>query len=198
MRPTQPATIAAALWPDTSASVARYSRFAILALAGTLVLAVSAKAQVPFYPVPLTLQTLVVLVLGAAYGGRLAGATVALYLVEGAIGLPVFAGTPEKGLGLAYMMGPTGGFLAGFLFAAALVGWCAERGWDRSIIKLTAVMAAGHAVIFAFGLSWLAYLIGWNKAWIGGAEPFIIATGVKTLLAAAIVPALWKIMPRKD
>ncbi len=197
MRSDQPNTIATALWPVASASAARYARFAVLAIAGTLALAVSAKAQIPFYPVPLTLQTLVVLVLGAAYGGRLAAATVALYLIEGALGLPVFAGTPEKGLGLAYMMGPTGGFLAGFLVAAAFVGWCAERGWDRSVLKLAAVMAAGHALIFAFGLAWLANIIGWNKAWLGGAEPFIIATAVKTLLAAAIMPALWKIIPRK-
>ena len=196
MRPEPHSTIAATLWPVASAG-ARAARFGVLAIAGTLALAWSAKAQIPFYPVPLTLQTLVVLVLGAAYGGRLAAATVALYLIEGALGLPVFAGTPEKGIGIAYMMGPTGGFLAGFLVAAGFVGWCAERGWDRSVLKLVAVMAAGHAIIFAFGLSWLANIIGWNKAWIGGAEPFVIATIVKTLLAAAIMPALWKIAPRK-
>ncbi len=198
MRPSQPSTIVAALWPAATATSARWARFAVLAFAGTLLLTLSARAQIPFYPVPLTLQTLVVLVLGAAYGGRLAAATVALYLIEGALGLPVFAGTPEKGIGLAYIMGPTGGFLVGFLFAAAFVGFCAERGWDRSIGKLLAVMAIGHAIIFVFGLAWLGSLIGWNRAWIGGAEPFILATLVKTLLAAAIMPALWKVMPRRQ
>ncbi len=198
MRADQPSTIVAALWPQATAASARLARFAALAIAGTIALTLSARAQIPFYPVPLTLQTLVVLMLGAAYGGRLAAATVALYLVEGALGLPVFAGTPEKGIGLAYMMGPTGGFLVGFLVAAAFVGFCAERGWDRSVLKLLGVMAIGHAIIFAFGLGWLAAIIGWSKAWIGGAEPFVIATLVKTLLAAAIVPALWRVLPRKS
>lgn len=197
MRADQPSTIVAALWPQANAASGRVLRNVILAIGGTLALTLSARAQIPFYPVPLTLQTLVVLVLGAAYGGRLAAATVALYLIEGALGLPVFAGTPEKGLGLAYMMGPTGGFLAGFLFAAAFVGFCAERGWDRSALKLLGVMAIGHAIIFSFGLGWLSAIIGWNNAWIGGAEPFILATLVKTLLATAIMPALWKVLPRK-
>jgi biotin transport system substrate-specific component len=194
---TPPTTLAAALWPGTYPSISRPARYAVLAFAGALALAASARAQVPFYPVPLTLQTLVVLILGAAYGGRLAAATVALYLLEGAAGLPVFAGTPEKGVGLAYMMGPTGGFLIGFLVAAAFVGFCAERGWDRSIPKLLAVMVAGHAIIFAFGLSWLAHLVGWDKAWLGGAQPFIIATTVKTVLAALAVPAAWRLTQRR-
>ena len=198
MRPNQPSTFVSAIWPAATATSARFARLSVLAIAGTLALAVSAKAQIPFYPVPLTLQTVVVLLLGAASGGRLGAATVALYLVEGALGLPVFAGTPEKGLGLAYMMGPTGGFLLGFLVAAAFVGFCAERGQDRSIGRLLVVMAAGHAIIFAFGLSWLAAIIGWDKAWMGGAEPFILATLVKTLLAAAVMPMLWKILPRRD
>jgi len=180
-------TLATALWPQQAAS--RAARFAALAIGGTLALAISAKAQVPFYPVPMTLQTLVVLIIGAAFGARLAAATVALYLAEGLLGLPVFAGVLA---GPAYMAGPTGGFLVGFLFAAALVGWLAERGWDRSLGLLLAAMALGHVVIFAFGLAWLAQLAGAEKAWALGFAPFYAATLVKTLLAWALVGAAWR------
>ena len=98
------------------------ARNVALAVAGSIALWVSAKVQIPFLPVPMTLQTLVVLIIGMAYGWRLGAATVALYLAQGAVGLPVFAGTPEKGIGLAYMIGPTGGYLVGFLLAAMAVG----------------------------------------------------------------------------
>ena len=191
------ASLAAQLWPVAGASrTTALLRFATLSIAGALALTLSAKAQVPFYPVPLTLQTLVVLVLGAAFGARLAASATVLYLLEGAAGLPVFAGTPEKGLGLAYMMGPTGGFLAGFVFAAAFIGWCADRGLDRSAWKLTAVLFAGHAMIFVPGFAWLAKFIGVEKAWMAGIAPFYLATVVKTLLAAAIVTGSWKLIER--
>jgi biotin transport system substrate-specific component len=198
MRQPTPSTLAAALWPGVYPSASRPARYAVLAFAGALALAVSARVQIPFYPVPLTLQTLVVLVLGAAYGGWLAGVTVALYLLEGLAGLPVFAGAPERGLGLAYMMGPTGGFLIGFLVAAIFVGLCAQRGWDRSIAKLLGVMIVGHAIIFAFGLGWLAHLFGWPAAWAGGAQPFILATLVKTVLAALALPTAWRLAQRSE
>lgn len=163
-----------------------------LALAATGLLTLSAKLQVPFYPVPMTMQTLVVLVIGAAFGWRLGAATVLLYLAEGAAGLPVFAGTPEKGLGLAYMMGPTGGYLAGFLVAAALTGWMAERGMTKTVLSTIGVMMIGHGVIFLFGFAWLATLVGANKAFIGGVEPFYLATALKTALGAALLPAAWR------
>lgn len=178
-------TLAAFLWPERAASRAG---LAALAVIGTLALTLSAKVQVPFYPVPMTLQTLVVLILGAAFGARLAGATVALYLAEGLIGLPVFAGVSA---GPAYMAGPTGGYLVGFLVAAAAIGALAERGWDRSGPRLLAAMALGHALIFAFGFLWLARLIGPEKAWALGMAPFFAATLVKTLLAWALVGAFW-------
>jgi biotin transport system substrate-specific component len=179
-------TLAAVLWPERAASRAR---FAALAVIGTLALAVAAKIQVPFYPVPMTLQTLIVLILGAAFGAPLAGATVALYLVEGLIGLPVFAGASA---GPLYMAGPTGGYLVGFLIAAVVVGLFAERGWDRSTLRLLATMTIGHAIIFAFGFARLAMLIGAEKAWVGGVAPFFAATIVKTLLAGALIAAFWR------
>jgi biotin transport system substrate-specific component len=180
-------TLAATLWPQQAAS--RLARFAALAVGGALALAISAKVEVPFYPVPMTLQTLVVLALGAAFGARLAAATVLLYLAEGLAGLQVFAGI---GAGPGYLAGPTGGYLLGFLVAAALVGWLAERGWDRSAPWLLAAMTIGHLVILAFGFAWLALLIGPEKAWLRGVAPFFAVTVVKTLLAWALVAAAWR------
>ncbi len=188
MRLSLNSTLATALWPEKTNSIVREVTLAVL---GTLLLTLSAKVQVPFYPVPLTLQTLAVLVLGAGLGWRLGAATIALYLAEGALGLPVFAGTPEKGLGLAYMMGPTGGFLAGFLIAAAFVGFCAQRGWGQSFLRLLAVMSAGHVLIFGLGFAWLSVLAGPQTAFAAGVAPFFLATVLKTVLAAAVLRALW-------
>jgi biotin transport system substrate-specific component len=167
-----------------------------LVIAGSLLLTLSAKLQIPFWPVPMTMQTFVVLVLGTAFGWRLGAATVALYLLEGALGLPVFAGTPERGIGLAYMMGPTGGYLVGFVAGAWLTGWLAERGWDRSILKLFAAMMAGHLVILALGFSWLAFYAGPSMAWAVGVAPFFAATLYKTLLGALILPAGWALVEK--
>ena len=164
----------------------------LLALVGTLALTVSAKTQIPFWPIPMTMQTFVVLVIGMAYGSRLGAATVALYLLQGALGLPVFAGTPEKGVGLAYMMGPTGGYLLGFLVAAWVCGWLAERGFDRSPLKSLVAMSVGHGLIFVFGVAWLATFMGIEKAFMVGVAPFWAATIVKTLLGVATLPLAWK------
>jgi len=166
-------------------------RDAAIALAATGLLTLSAKVQVPFYPVPMTLQSLVVLVVGAALGWRLGTATVLLYMAEGLAGLPVFAGTPEKGVGLAYMMGPTGGYLVGFVAAAFVTGILAERGWTKSVLGALAALTLGHAVIFLFGFAWLAGLIGASKAYLGGVAPFYAATLFKTLMGAALLPAAW-------
>jgi len=171
-----------------------FLRAAVLLLAGAALLWISAKAKVPMYPVPMTMQTFVVLTLGVMLGARLGAATVGVYLLQGALGLPVFADTPERGLGLAYMTGPTGGYLLGFLVAAALMGWLAERGLDRSVPRLLAAMALGHAVIFAFGWAWLAGFVGPGKAWALGVEPFALATLVKSALGAALVPAVWRLV----
>jgi biotin transport system substrate-specific component len=187
----------AALWPAGERSEMGALRAVVLAVVGSLLLTVSAKAHVPFWPVPMTMQTFAVVVIGMAYGWRLGGATVLLYLVEGAAGLPVFSGTPERGIGVAYMMGPTGGYLAGFFLAAVLCGWLAERGWDRRLVPALFAMLLGHAVIFLFGLSWLSTLIGMEKAIDAGFTPFLLGTVVKIALAAAVLWAAWLGLERR-
>jgi biotin transport system substrate-specific component len=187
-------TFIAAMWPERTAAGVR---IAALTLLGSLALAASAKLQVPFYPVPMTMQSLVVLLLGMAFGWRLGAATVLLYLLEGAFGLPVFAGTPEKGIGIAYMMGPTGGYLIGFVAAAALTGWLAERGWDRSLWRSAVALSLGHAVLFLTGLAWLAVYIGWPRAVAFGLRPFLAGTVVKTALGVALVRAGWAMLGRR-
>jgi biotin transport system substrate-specific component len=188
-------TLAAALWP--AAEKSRLLRPAVLAVAGTVLLTISAKIQVPFYPVPVTMQTLVVLVLGMAYGWRLGAATMLLYLAEGAVGLPVFSGTPEKGIGIAYLMGSTGGYLLGFVLAAGTCGWLAERGWDRGVAPTALAMLLGNAVIYVPGLLWLGTLFGWDKpilAW--GLTPFLLGDALKIALAALLLPASWKLLDK--
>ncbi|MFQ5466721.1 MAG: biotin transporter BioY, partial [Kiloniellaceae bacterium] len=131
------------------------------------------------------------------YGWRLGAATLLLYLAEGALGLPVFAGAPEKGIGLAYMAGPTGGYLVGFVLAAAACGWLAERGWDRSVAKTAAAMLIGNVIIYVPGLLWLGTLVGWDKpilTW--GLTPFLLGDLTKLALAAAVLPAIWKLVRR--
>jgi biotin transport system substrate-specific component len=187
-------TFIGAIWPRRTGAGAR---FAALTLLGSLALAASAKLQVPFYPVPMTMQSLVVLLLGMAFGWRLGAATVLLYLVEGTVGLPVFAGTPEKGIGIAYMMGPTGGYLIGFVAAAALTGWLAERGWDRSLWRSAVALSLGHAVLFLTGLAWLAVYVGWPRAVAFGLMPFLAGTVVKTALGVALVRAGWAMLRRR-
>lgn len=197
------ATFAATLWPsptaDRASSFAMKTLRAIALMAiGTLALWISAKVKVGF-PVPMTMQTFVVLTIGAAYGARLGATTMLLYLAEGAIGLPVFADTPERGIGFAYMMGPTGGYLVGFVLGAFIVGWLAERGWDRSILKLFAAMTIGHLAIIACGFAWLAAFAGASMAWAVGVAPFFAATFYKTLLGALALPAGWALLgSRKD
>lgn len=139
----------------------------------------------------MTMQVLVVMLIGAAYGWRLGGATVLLYMAQGAAGLPVFAGTPEKGLGLAYMAGPTGGYLLGFVLAATLVGWLAERGWDRSALTTFVAMVGGVLAVYVPGVLWLSSLIGMDKALTFGVYPFVYADLLKIVLGTAILPAAW-------
>jgi biotin transport system substrate-specific component len=157
----------------------------LLVLGGTALLALAAKITVPFWPVPMTLQTLAVFLIAAAYGRDLAVATLLAYLAEGALGLPVFA----TGAGLAYMAGPTGGYLVGFVAAAAIVGHAADRGFDRNAFVLFGAMMLGEIVILALGAAWLAVLFGAEKALAFGVGPFIVTDVIKIALATALVRA---------
>ncbi|MGB5708876.1 MAG: biotin transporter BioY [Arenicellales bacterium] len=170
-------------------------RNVLLVVAGSVLLFVSAKIKVPFYPVPLSMQTFVVLMLGMVYGWKLGAATILLYLAEGAFGLPVFSGTPERGIGIAYMVGPTGGYLLGFLFAAIVVGWMAERGWGRNVITTFGAMITGNLLIYALGLLWLGSVVGWDKPVLAyGLTPFLLGDLLKIIVAMLLLPMAWKLI----
>lgn len=176
---------------------ARIATQIFLAVAGSLLLAVSARMKVVLGPVDMSLQTLVVFLIAIAYGRKLAVATVLLYLAEGAMGLPVFQSTPEKGIGIAYMLGSTGGYLAGFVAIAAIVGWAADRGWDRNPVKLFGAVLTAEVVMMAMGFAWLATLIGVEKSWQFGVVPFIVPDLIKVALAATLAPAIWALLPKR-
>lgn len=182
-------SLADVLWPRRDERSFRALRGAILMALGTALLTLSAKVNLPLPFVPMTLQTLVVLMIGAAYGWRLGSATVIAYLAEGAIGLPVFAGPVG---GLAPLVGPTAGYLYGFVLAAAATGWLSQRGWDHQVLWLFAAMGIGHVLILGTGFAWLAFgmKLGADKAWLVGIVPFIAASLVKNALGAALVPAI--------
>ena len=189
---TEP-TLLSVTWPAAQSSAVRTL---LLVVAGTALLTLSAKVNIPFYPVPMTMQTFAVLVIGMAFGPSLAIATVGLYLLQGALGLPVFSGTPARGIGWAYMAGPTGGYLLGFMVASWTVGVLAQRGFDRSFGMTLAAMTLGTLVIFILGFTWLAGLVGMEKAWTFGVEPFLLAAAFKILLAALVLPVAWKLVGR--
>jgi biotin transport system substrate-specific component len=178
--------LAAVLWPNRSAYM---MRSVVLVALGTALLTLSAKINLPLPYVPMTLQTLVVLMIGAAYGWRLGTATLLAYLAEGAMGFPVFAGPVG---GLAPLAGPTAGYLIGFVAAAFIAGWLSERGWDRSVLRLFVAMGIGHVVILAAGFAWLAFGIklGAEKAWLVGVAPFVAASLIKNALGAMMIPAI--------
>ncbi len=174
-----------------------WTRNFILLASGVVLLTVSAKLKIPFYPVPMTMQTFMVLVIGMAFGWRLGAATVLAYLVAGAAGLPVFAGTPEKGLGLVYMTGPTGGYLLGFLLGAIATGFLAERGWDRRVSTTFLAMLVGNIIIYVPGLAWLGAVVGWDKPVLEwGLTPFLLGDLAKIALAMLVMPAAWKLLGR--
>lgn len=191
---SQHATLAQTLWPASTNSLVRS---ALIAIAGSLLLTLSAKVKVPFYPVDMTMQPFVIVALGLALGGRLAFATALLYLAQGAAGLPVFTGTPEKGLGLAYLMGPTGGYLIGQAVAAGVIGTLADRGWHRSQLLSFVAGLFGLALIYGFGIAWLSNLIGFDKAMTFGFWPFILKDLVGTALAALGVSAVFHLVGRR-
>jgi biotin transport system substrate-specific component len=162
-----------------------------LVLAGSALIALSAQVAIPlpFSPVPVTGQTFAVLLVGAALGRWRGAASVLAYLAEGAAGLPVFAGAHA---GPAVLLGPTGGYLFGFVLGAWLCGHLAERGWDRTVRGTTAAMVLGNVVIFAVALPWLARYVGAANVWALGFWPFIPGDVVKIGLASALLPLAWK------
>ena len=166
-------------------------KFVFLALLGSIILAVSSKIKIPFYPVPMTMQTFVVLFIGIAFGWKLGVATISLYLFEGIIGLPVFSGTPEKGLGLVYFTGPTMGYLIGFIIAAYLAG---KFNYDNNLVKNFLKLVFATCFIYLFGMIWLGTLIGWDKPIFKlGAEPFLLAELFKICIATLMVSQIKKL-----
>jgi biotin transport system substrate-specific component len=162
-----------------------------IALMGTVLLAVSSKIKIPFYPVPMTMQTLVVLFLGIILGWKLGVATVALYLFEGIIGLPVFSGSPEKGIGIVYFSGPTMGYLIGFLFTVYFVG---SFKFNKNLFVKFLQLIFSVSFIYIFGILWLGALIGWEKPLFQlGIQPFLLAELFKVLIILFSLPKLKKI-----
>ena len=163
----------------------------LIAIAGTLLLTISAKIKIPFYPVPMTMQTIVVLFLGIILGPKIGLLTIGLYLLEGIFGLPVFAGTPEKGIGFIYFTGPTMGYLIGFLIAAYFSG---SFKYDKGLINTFFKLMFSVSFIYIFGLLWLGFLIGWDKPIFQlGAQPFLLAELFKILILTIIAGSLNKI-----
>ena len=190
-------------------------KIAIITILGTLLLTISAKIKIPFYPVPMTMQTFVVLFLGLAFGYKIGLATVTLYLLEGIFGLPVFANSPEKGIGLVYFTGPTMGYLIGFLVAVYFTKFSFRKdfNWNNyysqkkggnlliTLLNTLAVFLAlftklviSVSFIYILGLLWLGYLIGWDKPIFElGAQPFLLAELFKLLLLTALYPWIKKL-----
>ena len=166
-------------------------KYVFLALLGSIALAISSKIKIPFYPVPMTMQTFIVLVIGIGFGWKLGMATVSLYLFEGIIGLPVFSGTPEKGIGLVYFTGPTMGYLLGFLVAVYFSG---KFVYDSNLFKNFLKLFFATGCIYILGMAWLGNLIGWDKPiYQLGAQPFLLAELFKILIATFAINQIKKI-----
>lgn len=186
--------LATTMFP-VATGTARLTRSALLLVGGVALLTLSAKIQVPFWPVPLSMQTFAVLLIGLAYGRGLGAATVGTYLAAGAAGLPIFVG-PVAGPG--YFMGPTGGYLLGFLAAALLMGEAAARGFDRRVSTTVASLVVGNLAIYACGVAWLGFVIGSHtQAVTVGVVPFLTGDVLKIALAAAVLPGAWALLGRR-
>ena len=167
----------------------RVLKYILVIFLGSVLLTISSKIKIPFYPVPMTMQTFIVLLMGMAFGWKIGVATVSLYLLEGILGFPVFAGTPEKGIGISYMLAHTGGYLAGFQFAAFFAGYL---NFNKNIFKVFIKLVLCVSTIYILGMFWLGMLIGWDKPIFQlGALPFLFAELFKitilTLLAKKII-----------
>ena len=170
-------------------SIQKILRTFVLIFLGTIVLTISAKIKIPFYPVPMTMQTLVVLFLGLAFGYKIGLATIGVYLLEGIIGIPVFSNSPEKGVGLVYFTGPTMGYLIGFLSAVFFSGYL---NFKKNIFIVFIKLIFSVSTIYLFGALWLGTLIGWDKPILKlGVTPFLLAELFKicllTILAKKII-----------
>jgi biotin transport system substrate-specific component len=164
----------------------------ILVIAGIAALALAAKIKIPMFPVPMTMGTFAVLSIGAAYGMRLGLATIIGYMLIGALGFDVFAGSSAETFGMIYMMGGTGGYLVGYVLAILALGYAARLGWDRSIGKMALAMGLGNVLIYVPGLVWLAVLYGTDAPiFTWGLTPFLLGDLVKLALAALLLPAVW-------
>ncbi len=185
--------LAEVLGPQEGAAL-RVKQVALVVL-GVIALAIAAKIKVPMWPVPITMGTFAVLSVGAAYGTRLGLATIFGYMLVGALGFDVFAGSSAEKFGLEYMMGGTGGYLVGYVLATVALGALAARGWDRSPVKMALALVIGNALIYVPGLLWLGTLYGWDKPILQwGLTPFLLGDAIKLALAAVLLPALWKMV----
>jgi len=175
---------------NKTSRIEKLVKLTILAIVGTILITISAKVKIPFYPVPMTMQTFVILLIGITFGPKIGLATVTLYLFEGIIGLPVFANSPEKGIGITYFIGPTMGYLIGFLVAVYFAGsFKYDKGKINSFLKLIFSVS----FIYIFGLIWLGALYGWEKPIFKlGAQPFLLAELFKMLLLLFFIPTLLK------
>jgi len=163
----------------------------IIIFLGSIILAISAKVKIPFYPVPMTMQTFVVLFLGISFGYKIATATVCLYLLEGILGLPVFSNSPERGVGLSYFTGPTMGYLIGFLTASFIASFITEND-NHFIIFLKLILSV--STIYFFGVLWLGALIGWDKPIFDlGVIPFLYAEIFKICLLTTLAKKILKL-----
>lgn len=174
-------------------SVNRLLWYSALAVAGSMLIALAAKIQVPFWPVPMSLSTLAIFTIAAAYGLRLGLGTIFTYLALGFYGLPVFVGATA---GPAYFLGPTAGYLAGFVIMVAITGWAADRGWSGNPLKLGGAMLVGETIMLGLGWAWIAVAYSAEQAFAWGVGPFIVTDLVKLAMAACLVPALWALIRR--
>ena len=162
----------------------------LVTILGSILLTISAKIKIPFYPVPMTMQTFVVLLMGITLGWKISVAIISLYLFEGIIGLPVFAGTPEKGIGLIYFTGPTMGYLIGFLFASFIAGYL---NFKTNIFFIFTKLILSVSIIYIIGILWLGNLIGWDKPLFQlGVAPFLLAELFKISLLTVLAKNLIK------
>ena len=176
---------------DKNLKNSKLIKYAFVALLGSILLAISSKVRIPFYPVPMTMQTLVVIVIGIAFGWKLGLATISLYLFEGILGMPVFSGTPEKGVGLIYFTGPTMGYLIGFLIAVFLAG---KFVYNNNLIQNFLKILLATSFIYLLGIIWLGSLIGWDKPIFKlGVQPFLLAELFKILIATFAIKQILKI-----